>query len=677
MITLLCKRITYLLFIFFFIFTISYSKEKREKVTIEQLKETSYPLESNAPAVILNESKEIQYVYNQNEGFTIHTKFYRRIKIYKEDGLRWGTHNIHLFYGNSAQEKASNIKGVTYNLVDGKIETEKLSKKGIFEPENKNDHEKNQKITLPKVIVGSIIEYSYTKISPYYTYIPPIYFERRIPIANIDVNIEIPEFYTYQIQTRGEYPIQINRNTKTSNAQFTSITRSSGNGFTTVRSQSNFEKIDFLSNVYKVKQTNIPSLSDEPFVPFIWNYATTLEFYLKSIRYPNGPEKVYAYSWDDVLKKLTDRSSYKSEVSKSDYYKKDLSLLNLQPGNEKDNVLKIYEFIKKSIRWNKRYTSMAYRGVKKAYKDGVGSSGQINTILISALQHSGIKARPVFVISNKSRKSIFPNINAFDYAITEVTLSNNSKIYLDATQKSGIPNLLPKRVIQGSGKLLSNNKTAVPINLRIIKPSKVQSMLNYTINENGIAVGKLQERRGDYAALQRRNYLKKGNDQNIDFLKKHYNLNEITNYQNNGKDDPYQKVKESFEFEDADRITVVDNEIYVYPMLFLKKNDNPLKQESRKFPVDWEYPIEKSYIINISVPENYTIESIPENTTIGLPNNLGFFKFTTMTIGNSITIRVSEKLSKAFFPINEYKTLQEFYKILVEKQNEQIVLKKK
>ncbi len=650
-------------------------KDKGEEVTIAQLKEDAYEKDNSAKAAILDEQVKVRYVYNQNEGFTVQTQFYRKIKIYHKDALWWGTHLVNLTVNNSSKEKLINIKGKTYNLVNDEIQIEKLSKSSVFE-EEVSEYKNSIKLTLPKVKEGCIIEYSYIKVSPFFGYIDPIFFEKEIPVVKMDVDIRIPEYFSYNIQTRGEYQINVARSSERGSLQYREKHRSNSQGFSTTRTSFETTNIDFTSNIYKVLLTDVPALTKEPFVPNIWNYASTLEFYLQSIKYPYGKLYNYAETWDTVLKKLTEQSTFKDEISKSDYYKEDLETITSKVSDEKMKINMIFDHVKKTIKWNNYRTSLPYQGVKKAYKNGVGSSGQINAILLSMLQKANIKARPVFVISDQARNSIFPNYNAFDYLIVEAVAKSNDKIYLDATDQKGAPNVLPNRVVQGIGKLLSDSSVAVDINLRV-KPSKEQGILNYSIDESGMVTGKYKLQRGKNSALNRRYFIKETNEKNEEEIKKHYELVEISNYKNESVKELNKSLSESFDFKIDNQSTVVDDEIYFYPMLSLKKETNPLKQEHRKFPIDWVFPKLKASMILITIPKDYKIVSIPEQTSFVLQNNSGIYSFQTRVNGNTISIRVKEKLNKAFFTIGEESdSLREFYKLIVEKENEQIVLKK-
>ncbi len=48
-------------------------------------------------------------------------------------------------------------------------------------------------------------------------------------------------------------------------------------------------------------------------------------------------------------------------------------------------------------------------------------------------------------------------------------------------------------------------------------------------------------------------------------------------------------------------------------MLYLVSKENPFKQEVREYPVDFGYPKQEKYNININIPEGFVVESMPES----------------------------------------------------------------
>ena len=82
-------------------------------------------------------------------------------------------------------------------------------------------------------------------------------------------------------------------------------------------------------------------------------------------------------------------------------------------------------------------------------------------------------------------------------------------------------------------------------------------------------------------------------------------------------------IVETYSFKDTKDIEIINDKIYVSPMLFLAAKENPFKQEVREYPVDFGYPKQEKYNINIDIPEGYVVESMPESINIANGENVG------------------------------------------------------
>ncbi len=140
---------------------VSYSQNyKFGKVSKEELQEQFYPLDSTANAAYLYK-RRLTYTSVSGGGISLITEVQVRMKIYNQEGFDWSTVEISLFESsNSNSENATNLKAVTYNLEDNKIQETKLDKDDIFN-ERKSENWKVKKFTMPNVKEGSVLEWSY------------------------------------------------------------------------------------------------------------------------------------------------------------------------------------------------------------------------------------------------------------------------------------------------------------------------------------------------------------------------------------------------------------------------------------------------------------------------------------------------------------------------------------
>jgi hypothetical protein len=121
-ITLLCVFST----VFCFSITAQDVPIKFGKIDIADLQMKVYPKDTSAEAVVLSDYAESYHQYSEAVGLQMIFERHRRIKILKKSGYEWATHTIVLSNSKSnSKEYISNLKGATYNFVDGKINFQK------------------------------------------------------------------------------------------------------------------------------------------------------------------------------------------------------------------------------------------------------------------------------------------------------------------------------------------------------------------------------------------------------------------------------------------------------------------------------------------------------------------------------------------------------------------------
>lgn len=123
--------------------------------------------------------------------------------------------------------------------------------------------------------------------------------------------------------------------------------------------------------------------------------------------------------------------------------------------------------------------------------------------------------------------------------------------------------------------------------------------------------------------------------------------------------------------------TVAGDHLYFSPMLGNGEISNPFKATERIYPVDFGVPEEETYIANFSIPDTYTVEELPKQENVMLPNNGGRFQYSCLLDGNTLKITSKINLKKAIYSQEEYGLLREFYSRIVSKHAEQVVFKKK
>jgi hypothetical protein len=652
------------------------------KVSKAELEETFYPLDSTADAAYLYRGRSTYYKYNEIRGeFDVVTEVHNRIKIYTKEGFDKATVNIFYYKPEVGNEESFNsLKGFTFNKNVGKITKDKLLKVNIFQ-EKKNKYWSVKKITMPNIKIGSVIDIKYKIISPYYNKIDDFEFQFDIPVKTLDYSVEIPEYYKFNKLAKGFFSIKPIVVKKSGSFRFTTKDRDT-EGFTfSNKTSTSFKhhKIDFMAESSKFNAKNIPALKDnEPFVSSIQNYRGGMSFELTQTNFLNvgGGLKYYSTTWENVTKQIFKSSRFGGELLKKNYYKQDLEQLLINAKTDQIKLLSIFNFVKKQVKWNGYNTKYTNKGVRKAYKDREGNVAEINLLLTSMLRSAGLDANPVLVSTRINGLPLFPTLEGFNYVISIVEFADGSKVLLDASEKYNTPNVLPIRALNWNGRKVTKEGVSSWVKLTspkyALEENKIIIKISDKINVKGLMSTK-------YSNLNALNYRKKHNhikkEDLIIGLEEKYNF-DIDGYKIVNKYELEKPIVRSVKFISEDLIEKINGKLYIEPLLFLSQHKNPFKLVNRKFPVDFGMPWKDKNIVSIQIPDGYKVERLPESLAVGLPDNLGVFRYKVSQTGNKISTTSILQFNEAVISSTYYAALKGFYGQMVEKQSEKIVLVK-
>ncbi|MEL7341425.1 MAG: transglutaminase, partial [Bacteroidota bacterium] len=124
------------------------------KVDPAELTMESYELDAEAGAVILFEKEHVYFDVIKDK-FQLVFEVHRRVKIFSSSESDQANVEIP-FYSFNRMEEVTSVKGMTYNLEDGKIVESKLERDAVF-LEDVSDYFSQKKFALPNVKDGSVI----------------------------------------------------------------------------------------------------------------------------------------------------------------------------------------------------------------------------------------------------------------------------------------------------------------------------------------------------------------------------------------------------------------------------------------------------------------------------------------------------------------------------------------
>lgn len=636
-------------------------------VTKEELSEKSHPKDSSAVAAVLFKKTKTVFKYSTEKGFVANTEFSVKIKIYRKEGVKWANFEIPYYtgYENLEDDNVEILKAFTYNLEEGKIKKEKVTGESKF-VEQLNEFWKKKVITFPNVKPGSIIELKYSLKSEDLTVLPDFQYQYKIPVNFAEYKTEIPVFFRYGAIRIGYIDIEMKEKVEPTSQRYKVQVD--------VQKQDRTLEYNQIATTYTAK--DVPALTEEEYVDNMDNYYARIEHELETIQYPDEKPRQIASSWESVTASVYGDKRFGGELGKNKYFLEDLKRLVANSGNEREKALAIFQYIKDRMNWNGKYGYYPKKGVESAYADKTGNVADINLVLTAMLKMAGLDAKPVLISTRSNGLAKFPSRTKFNYVIASVKIAG-AFVYLDATSKYSYPNILPIRVLNGTGRMVDSDGTSIEVDLTPKIVSNKTFTINAAIAAEGAITGKLNGQYSDYCGyVFRENDAKMANESLTEAIEKRYIGTEINEYNFTNKNGSDQPILETYSFRNSNSVEIIGNKMYFSPMLFLGVSENPFKQEVREYPIDFSYPIQSKYIITIAIPDGYAIEKLPESATIPMVNNIGSLKYTLTNKEKQLQLLVTLDINSAVIPPDYYPELKSFFAEVVKKQTEKVVLKK-
>lgn len=637
------------------------------KISANDLQTKFYAIDSNANAVVLSDIGSSVIVGNSNGWFDLKFERHTVIHILNKNGYDEANIEIPLYGSASSAERVSSFKAVTYNLENGKVAQTKLPKSELIKENVDKDHSL-LKFTMPQVKEGSIIEFSYQVTSEYISMPDPWYFQSTTkPILWSEINFAVPQFFTYSMWNYGF--LKLYKNESSRKTEIFSVTDSRSS---TTTSPISFESVvTYLRYIVK----DAPELKTEPFTRSVRNHLSRVEFQLASQSYPLSV-KSYRSSWKEVA----------SSMLESDYFGKNLNTNNNWLKDELKPILstetdplkraeKIYAYVRDQFKTTSQYAVFMSGNLKSVFKSKKGSVSELNILLTAMLRYADLHADPV-LLSTAGHGYVFdylPMISSMNYVISKVNIEGKN-YFLDASRSKLGFGKLPEYCYNGFACVVDENATAV--NLSPDSLAEKRQVMFFVANTDKGYSGSVKKNEGYYRSLDIREEIgEKGKDEYFKDLSKKYTSNitaegfhidSLSNYEM-----PV-SVDYNLAFNNND-----EDIIYINPLFGENFTKNPFASAERFYPVEMPFVQEEVIMSTIETPKGYVLDELPKQIFVKLDQSGNtFFKYLISNSNGIVTLQSTLKIGKTFFMPEEYDLLREFFSMVTQKQNEQIVFKK-
>lgn len=628
------------------------------KVTYAELNMDRYPQDTSASAFVIKE-QGLAYVDRANPNHMIFS-YHVKIKILSKQGLEQANIEVLLRKGTSEKQELINIKASTFNIENGSMKETAMDVKKVF-LENVNEYLDRKKFTIPNVRVGSVIEYTYQIVNPFFgRNFWPWEFQSNIPKMESEYWAIIPANYKYNISLRGPLELSVNDNEilddyfHLDNGLIADCTR------------------------FKWQMKNIPSFIEEDYMTARKNFIAAIRFELVQVDHFDGRKDKITLEWKDADKELRQSDYFGLQLKRGkDVVDKEIDKIIALETDPLARAKAIFQFIRLYYMWDEYY-GMYSKSIKSAFEKRQGDVADINLSLIAALRYAGLSAEPLILSTrnNGLPTDLFPVLSEFNYVICKFNMGE--KVYLlDATDDYLSFGVLPKRCLNGKGRVIADDESYW-YDLKPIDKNKEVSIINLKLDNQGILSGTHQVSYMGYRSAWKRSVI--DDYPNLEEYKK-ATINKSTRFE--VKDIKIENLEDfskplvevqSIQYEMFDEAS---SHFLFNPILNTDWDENPFKSANRNYPVDFGVPVDESIIINIELPDGIELEEIPTKVAISLPNNGGRFIMDVQKNGNKITIVNSIVISRPLFMPNEYPTLKEFFNRVVKTNNTDLLFRKK
>jgi hypothetical protein len=428
---------------------------------------------------------------------------------------------------------------------------------------------------------------------------------------------------------------------------------------------------------YRWVMKDVPELKEESYTSSIKNHIARIEFQLSSQSYPLTPHD-YRNTWPALVKELLQSSYFGSALDNSNnWLSDDLKPVLAGAGSQTEKAKRIYAFVRDNFTCTDHSALWIEQSLKNVMKTKKGSVSEINLLLTAMMRYAGLKSDPVILSTTDHGYTMeyYPMTSAFNYVLSQCT-ADDQTYYLDATYpRLGFGKLLPE-CYNGHARVINEDATPVYFMADSLNESKMTALF-ITNDDKGNWVGSINQTLGSYESYSVRNKVKeKGQDDFFKEIQKVY-----------GEDvkvvSPHIDSLSSYEMPLAIKYEVELNPskediLYINPMFGEAWKKNPFKSAERYYPVEMPYTMDEIYLLTMEVPQGYVVDELPKQMVVKLDEKgSAFFEYRISQSGNTISLRSRVKINRTLFTNEEYDNLREFFNMIVNKQSEQIVFKKK
>jgi len=651
------------------------------KIDPKDLTAAPFVGDSAAAAVVLCDFATTSFEY-RNDDFTLVTERITRIKILKKAGYEQATVTVPLYHRNTSEEKVVGLRGFTYNLVNGQMQKTKLDPGTTF-TEDRTPNVRVRRFTLPDVREGSVIEYAYTVTSDFLFNFQDWTFQHDVPTRWSEYRANIPEYFKYKILMQGYHGLAVQtQNEGTTQFVIHTAGTTVGSGFNTTHQAGTNEPISARLTSYRWAMKDVPAFRDEPYMTTSEDYVDRINFQLSGIQYPGQGYQNVSGTWAKIDLELLGNENFGLQLDRGGFLKDQLQGLEAKYPDVAARAAAVRQVVLGAVRYDGTNRFDTNSSLRKAYDAHLGNSADVNLLLISALRNAGIKAHPVLLSTRDHGRvnQLLPLLNRFNYVVALVPLADGKDLLVDATEPLLPCGVLPERCLNQVGRLIMKNSDEG----RWVDLTPAQNHVHYQqvsmkLDAQGGLSGKVHEEHGGYAGvIARQELASMGEKKYLTELARPHSGWSVPKLSVTERENVSKPLSLDYEFSRPADDNTVATTLYLSPLRELSSEQNPFRHDDRQFPVDFGSPQDETLMVSLTLPEGYELAETPKPAVVEMPEGGGRFLYSVSATTPGVVQLMSRlTLRKPVYSATEYASLREFYRLMLEKHGEKLVIKKK
>lgn len=616
------------------------------KLTNEDVASTKSQADPEAAAEVLYRSYHFRVDYNGN----MYTDIISRVKIYNKDNASdFLDREVYTYDdGHGSRETLSNLKAYTYNMENGKMTTTKVDSDSKYKSKEDKNYTVN-KFAFANVKDGSVVEYSYSIMTPFLNSTPFMYMEDTVPVRYVEFVFDTPKPLGYNINYKGNVaPV------------YRDIA----------------ERIAYGDEyqLYRFGYENIPAYKDEEFVLNNNNYRTALKAELNSVM--RGTELTkYALTWKDVAKRLYNHDDFGFQLKKMNLVKELLpqEIKNIPDTQEK--AAAVLKFVQENYNYNNEDDVVTDKGIKNLLSTKTGNSAEINLLLTMLLKSVNIDAKPV-VLSTVSRgllNAASPSISQLNFVLAG--FDEKGQVYLlDGTSKLSKINMISPKAFNYYG-LMMDEKETTQINIAYPGISETFLTTDAKLTPEGTFEGHFSDRDTHLYAMMANNAYSENKDDYQKSYKDRYKFS-FTNLKSGVQQND--DFETSFDFTSDTFVDAIGNKLVFNPLLFLYAQNHSYNQtQTRKAPLEFYTRNKKTKKVTITLPDGYVFENVPKSKKFRTDDSSIQYIYLVEQEGNKITVETTTTIDDSVFPKEYYPAFKQIFDNITQLEGQVVTAVKK